>query len=146
MRRPPVQCYRRDLCSGNFWFHRDVAPNDGGDGSTQQRCHDEEPELRQGGSPLEECRADAAGRVYRCAGDGDTDNVHQHQCQSDGQSGELVQTVLCCTPSTTSTKMKVKTVSATNAVVIAPRQSRWHLSGWWWSRNLWPGTRGWRSR
>jgi hypothetical protein len=55
--------------------------------AADQRCHDEQPHLAQGGAADHQGGAKAASRVHRRAGDRDADEVHHGQRQPDGDGG-----------------------------------------------------------
>ena len=64
--------------------------DDGGGDGADQRGHDEEPDLAQGGATHDEGGAEASGRVHRGAGQRNTDQVDDDQRGADGQAGRAL--------------------------------------------------------
>ena len=63
-------------------------PNSGRKSSSDERCHDEQPELRQGFASCENSRSNRAGRIDRSSCNRDTYDMYQRKCQANGQASE----------------------------------------------------------
>ena len=57
--------------------------------STDERSHDEEPEVVEGRTACKDGLRDGTGGVHRGVGQRDADEVDEHQGQTDGEAGEL---------------------------------------------------------
>ena len=68
----------------------DQFPNTCCTGTTYERTDDEDPEIRQCRSTLEDGRSDGAGRVHGCSRVTDTYQMDENQRQTDGQTSEVV--------------------------------------------------------
>lgn len=85
----PSACRERELDGRLCLIAFQYAPHGCAQAAAQQGSDNEEPELCTGLSAVEQCRADAACGVDRCPGDGNAHDVDEHQCKTDGQSGQI---------------------------------------------------------
>ena len=63
---------------------------------TEQRSHDEDPDVLESFAALEESRSDGSCRINRCSGEADTEDVYQSQCKTDHETCDIAVLDLRC--------------------------------------------------
>jgi len=73
----------------------DHLPDTGGAGTTDKRTDDEDPEVGQSGSTLEDGGSQRAGGVHRRTRVADADEVDEDERQTDGETCKVVGGAVC---------------------------------------------------